>query len=917
MTLPPMHSQESSEQVKLAGARAGASVVGSLPPGVSEPLPSSVRAQVLSQTRIKLAFVFVTVVLLVAFATTMAMSVDQIFDWLTPVARRDLFWKTQRGVAELGRTEDVGILLRDRAVIHQAAADYEADAEVRLFVVLDAQGALLYRHDKGGADANLLFRGESRRVREEQGHLWNWTPLELEGAYLGRLGLAVSTERLRAGERLRTQILRTALGACVLAIVLSLAFVSFYVGPLIAVTKRAFLDLERKTVEAMEATRVKSEFLANVSHEIRTPLNGVIGMLGLLVRGELNPRQRRRAEISESSARSLLALINDILDFSKLESGHHVLHVTECDLHASVRNRVELLAVKAHAKQLEIAYRLSAEVPRLVQVDADRLTQVLTNLVGNAIKFTVEGEVGVTVTASRAGDDAEMLLRFEVTDTGPGIDAEDQKRLFKSFSQVDGSATRTHEGTGLGLAISKHLVELMGGAIGLESSVGSGSTFWFTARCRVVAQQQIAVPTPIAGSPRGRRVLIVDPSSMARSMLAEYLKQWGMQATLCGSGEDALALAAAARADGVPFEFAVVDLKLLDPQGGSLAHSLRALCGDELNVIQLTPALWAPAERDTDANSIFLAKPVRASDLYDCIVTQTVQSGPATTNRRAQPQRMGSRRGHILVVDDNEVNRVLAEELLRELQHSCDLADSGQAAVDQSSARLYDAILMDCQMPGMNGYQATHELRERERRGTRRTPIIALTAHAFTGEAAKVKAAGMDDFLTKPVTPEVLDAALQKWMAIGSTGRLRSLPTAALNPRAPAVVLEASVPANDATLSIHAGDPAADEPMLTEVRRSPRLLQTFLRTVPAQVTALVQAAAAGDLTVTRGQAHKLKGSASSIGALRMSKLCETIQFAADRGEAEHLAAWTQLVATAMQELAMALEAELRVKQAES
>jgi signal transduction histidine kinase/DNA-binding response OmpR family regulator/HPt (histidine-containing phosphotransfer) domain-containing protein len=880
------------------------------------PLPPSVRRQVLSQTRIKVAFIIVTLTLLGAFAATMVVSVDRIFDWLTPVASKDLHWKTQRGVAELRRTADVGIVLRDKMLIRRSAADYEADDEVRLVVVLDAQGQLLYQHAKGGASPALLFRQPPNRVSEQQGHLWSWTPVEMEGERIGQLGLAVSTARLRAGEKLRAQILKTALGACLVGIGLSLAFVSFYVGPLISATKQAFLDLERKTVEALESTRVKSEFLANMSHEIRTPLNGVIGMLGLLVRGDLNPRQRRRAEISESSARSLLTLISDVLDFSKMESGHHVLHLADCDLHSLVRNRVELLAVKAHAKQLEIAYRIAADVPHIVQVDADRLTQVLTNLVGNAVKFTQEGEVAIAVSSPQVADGGtDTRLRFEVSDTGPGIEPGDLQRLFKSFSQVDASTTRAHEGTGLGLAISKHLVGLMGGEIGVDSKPGAGSTFWFTIRCMAVERAASALPAP--ASPAARRVLIVDPSSMYRGVLAEYMSQWKMKATLAATAAEALALAREAQAAGEPFDFAIVDLRLQDEGGGSLTQALIRQCGSALSVIQLTPALWTPPENQAPDTSIFLTKPVRASDLYDCIVTRTTQTTGAQHRGRTHLAKLGSRRGHILVVDDNEVNRVLAEELLRELQHTCDLAASGQEAVEHASARVYDAILMDCQMPGMNGYQTTHEIREREGNAKRRTPIIALTAHAFTGEAQKVKAAGMDDFLTKPVTPQVLDATLQKWMAIAATGRIRSLAAAGTEERSQRVELLDSAPANDAEISISGDDPALDEPVLIDVRRSPRLLQTFLRTVPVQVTALLQTSSTGDIPATRAHAHKLKGSASSIGALRVSKLCEAIQLAADRGEVEHLAAWSTLVAKAMLDLNVKLEAELHIKQAES
>jgi CheY-like chemotaxis protein len=269
-----------------------------------------------------------------------------------------------------------------------------------------------------------------------------------------------------------------------------------------------------------------------------------------------------------------------------------------------------------------------------------------------------------------------------------------------------------------------------------------------------------------------------------------------------------------------------------------------------------------------------------------------------------------------LVVDDNEVNRVLAEELLRELHHTCDLAEGGQEAIECTASRVYDAILMDCQMPGTNGYQATFEIRAREGASARRTPIIALTAHAFGGEVQRVKAAGMDDLLTKPVTPQILDATLQKWMAIASTGRVRSVESETQLSSPEPVQLPAAEPANATVVSGASDDPAAGQPVLLEQRRSARLLQTFARTVPALADSLVAATRAGDIPTLRAHAHKLKGSASSVGAMRLSKLCEAIQHAADRGDHEPLAAWTHLVVEALAEVEKLLDAELQSKQSQ-
>jgi signal transduction histidine kinase/DNA-binding response OmpR family regulator/HPt (histidine-containing phosphotransfer) domain-containing protein len=884
----------------------------------SEVTSDTVRRAVLSGARIKIAFSVLALALVAALSATMIVSVDRIFDSLTPVARKDLHWKAGRGVAELGRTSDLGILIRDRALLQQAAKDYENDEEVLLLSMQDTAGEVLYRHAKAELSDALMFRGAQRELHASSDYLSSWTYVDVEGQRVGRLGLIVSTARLRAGEDLRRQVLRVSFGAAGLAMLLSFVFVSFYVSPLIAITKGAFLNLEKKTVEALEATRVKSEFLANMSHELRTPLSGIIGMLGLLVRGDLSGRQRRQAEISEASARSLLGLINDILDFSRMEAGHHVLHVVDCELHVLVQNRVELLAVKAHAKQLEIAYRLAADVPECVRVDADRLTQVLTNLVGNAVKFTQQGEIMLSVSRLPDPSDAQgATLRFEVRDTGPGIAPEQHARLFKSFSQVDASSTREHEGTGLGLAISKHLVELMGGEIGVQSELGRGATFWFTIRCPVLRRDPR--PSTRHGSPLGRRILIVDSSPMYLEVLSEYASGWGMHVETAQSSAEALALVSAPARGSHPFEVAVIDLKLPPVDGAPLADLIKQVCGERLTLIQLTPALWTPDEQEHQPeDTFFLTKPVRASELYDCIVAQA-QLAPAGKRQPRPARDIGhGKRGHILVVDDNEVNRVLADELLRELGHTCDLAASGREALDQTAARNYDAILMDCQMPGMNGYQTTHEIREREARLKRRTPIIALTAHAFAGEAEKVRAAGMDDFLTKPVTPHVLESALQKWMQAAAGARARSRPSSVLEHELDAPLGAAgTAPANDGQVARGSPDPAQDQPLLTDRPRSARLLETFLRLVPPDVEALVQASRGSDLADLRARAHKLKGSTLSVGAMRMAKLCEALEHAAARGDGTHVAAWAGRVAEEFVEVRRQLEQQVQPRQAGS
>ncbi len=876
-------------------------------PAEMEIVSNDLRARVLSGTRIRVAFAVLALALLGGLSVTTLMVVDSIFDWLTPVAKRDLVWKVTRGASELGRLSDLGILLSDKEMLRQAAQELERDEEVWGVLMQNEDGEVVYKRQKGGVFPKEPFGGAPNIVREEAGFLWSWAPASVEGRMVGRVGLMVSTQRLKAGEALRAKLLRAAVGASLLGLALSFVFVSLYVGPIISLTKRTFLDLEGKTREALEATRVKSEFLANMSHEIRTPLNGIIGMLGLLLRGDLEPRRKRQAEIAENSARSLLALVNDVLDFSKLEAGRYDLHVTDCDVSSLVQDRIELLAVKAHAKQLELIHRVADDVPNAVKGDGDRLVQVLTNLAGNAIKFTNTGEVVVSLTREYAADclETDAQLLFEVRDTGPGISSEQQAKLFQSFSQLDNSSTRAHEGTGLGLSISKHLIELMGGQIGVHSTPGVGSTFWFRLRLPIAEGTRHA-PTRV-GTPRGRRVLIVDANESYRELLTGYLQRWGMVTASAKTSEEAMTLAAKAVEDGQPYEFAISDLKMPALEGVPLVTALRTRM-PRIVIIQLTPALHSQSA-DSGSDVLFLAKPVRLSELYNCIAETA--DGVAPHNQNVDPHAVrpqAARRGHFLVVDDNEVNRVLAAELLDELGHSCDLAVDGYDAVEKASARRYDAILMDCQMPGMNGYQATYEIRQREGKEAH-TPIIALTAHAYHGEAERVKSAGMDDFLTKPVAPRVLQTTLRRWMARKQAATDNQEPT--LTDARPSSVPIALESVNLPQV------PGAGPSRLDERKRSARLIETFLRTVPAQVTALVAISKTDDAGDIRARSHKLKGSAVSLGAMRMGKLCEAMQNAAERGDLSCVPAWARDIEHEFAEIRPLLEAEARAKAAAS
>ncbi len=848
-------------------------------------IPKPLRDRVLLGTRIKVAFIAINVILVAALSALTIFSVDRIFRSLTPVHEQNLRWKVERGAKELSRAVDLAVLLADPALIHAATLDYEADGELQLLLVQDASGKVLYRHQIKPVSGDL-FANTPVKAHLAGSTLRAWSDVMIEGTSAGKVAVVFSTHKLQAGRELRSDIIWGAILGCLAALIVSVGFVMFYVRPLVQGTQSAFLQLEKKTIEALDASRVKGEFLANMSHEIRTPLNSIVGLAGLMVRGELMPTQRRRAEMISGSSQSLLEIINDVLDFSRLEAGKYEIHPDRCDIRTLVQDRVELMAVRAQAKQLEVVYRVAPEVPNVVCVDGSRVAQVLTNLVGNAVKFTDTGEVRVRVAMVEGASGAAQrpTLRFEVTDTGVGIDASKINRLFQSFSQVDGSLTRAHEGSGLGLAISKQLVELMGGEIGVNSSEGAGSTFWFTLPCDVI--EESSRPIENLPSPASRRVLVVDESASVREALVERMSAWGMEVLEAASSRDAVIRMRESRDHGFPVHFAIVDSKLTNDVGEPLWKSLRRGSDEALRVVILAPGSWGDHAKEEGV--FHVSKPVRASDLYNCL------AGPSVTVRLDQKlANSGTRSGHFLVVDDNHVNRVVAEDTLQELGHTCDLARDGSEGVEKALLRKYDAILMDCQMPGMNGYQATNEIRIRELPLGRRTPIIALTAHAFQGERDKARAAGMDDFLTKPASTVVLRRTLERW----------------------ALETQTSSPANDNQGTLAEATPASEDQtdgqeLVREQKRSIRLIEAFLGSAPEQVTRLVELCEGTDVKELRAASHKLKGSAWSLGAMRMGVLCEAIQLAADANDLTLVPQLGSQVKSVFQQTYTYLEAEL-------